>query len=625
MADWYLDSVEIAGGFLPGMTLKFPKGLTCIIGARGSGKSTLMEALRYGLAGASQVSRSRFDLIQANLSSAVITLRTALSTEAVGYIVRRSFKQPPTLTTAQGALVPNVNLDRGTFLPLDAYTSIEIEAIADETLGEKRRALLDELRPEQLHDITLKLSEERRALESNADAIKGATRLIADLNERIEELGDVRGKLMALPKVELTEQTAAINAVSQQFFRNDRERRIVSAVDENLSALVSALENVRSLLNAEFMPEFDAKSKNAGIFEQVAKLLADSRRVVEHQIGATTARVNEDLYTLRQFCDKLEQQHAYQREEFEQLQKQNLAASHALKERSQLEEAVSKAQALEKQRADAKASLAKLLDKRKVFKGAFLLTRERLSNLREEVALELQQQAGPKVRIRVLRNADNLTYQQMLTEGLRGARVRNHEDILDCLLTLRPEQLAQIIQENDLAEFEKQLSLGHERSQKVLEAFRQNLDPLTLEIVEIDDRICVELNVGTEDDPAFKDASQLSRGQKCTALLPILLARRQTPLVIDQPEDNLDNHFIYETIVDTIRRLKTKRQMIFITHNANIPVLAEADLIIVLDSDGRKGFVRKVGSLDECRDQIIDLLEGGKEAFELRRRRYAGS
>ncbi len=94
-------------------------------------------------------------------------------------------------------------------------------------------------------------------------------------------------------------------------------------------------------------------------------------------------------------------------------------------------------------------------------------------------------------------------------------------------------------------------------------------------------------------------------------------------MLIDQPEDNLDNHFIYETVVDSILRLKSRRQMIFITHNANIPVLGEAELVVVMNSDGQRGFVEKAGSVDECRNEIIDLLEGGEEAFELRRKRYA--
>jgi hypothetical protein len=63
--------------------------------------------------------------------------------------------------------------------------------------------------------------------------------------------------------------------------------------------------------------------------------------------------------------------------------------------------------------------------------------------------------------------------------------------------------------------------------------------------------------------------------------------------------------------------------MIFITHNANIPVLAEAELVLVMSSDGRVGAIEKLGTVDECREQIIELLEGGREAFELRSRRYS--
>ena len=144
-------------------------------------------------------------------------------------------------------------------------------------------------------------------------------------------------------------------------------------------------------------------------------------------------------------------------------------------------------------------------------------------------------------------------------------------------------------------------------------------------MIAIEDRIGIELNVSSTGKANFKDAAELSRGQKCTALLPILLARRDSPLIIDQPEDNLDNHFIFETVVNAVQRLKRHRQMIFITHNANIPVLAEADLVLVMNSDGRIGAVEKSGTVDECREQIIDLLEGGREAFELRSKRYASA
>ena len=84
------------------------------------------------------------------------------------YSVRRLCKQVPVVQTEDGRPVEGVDLDRGTFFPRDADTALEIEAIADESLGPKRRALLDDLRPEELRQIHAGLAERKRALESNA-------------------------------------------------------------------------------------------------------------------------------------------------------------------------------------------------------------------------------------------------------------------------------------------------------------------------------------------------------------------------------------------------------------------------------------------------------------------------
>jgi chromosome segregation protein len=117
VAKWVLEAIEITGGFLPGLSLMLPPGLTCIIGPRGSGKSTLIEALRYGTGGLSGASKTRADLIQANLGSAIVTIRTAPDKQGVAYLIRRSYRQPPTLNTTDGKLIAEIDLDRGTFLP----------------------------------------------------------------------------------------------------------------------------------------------------------------------------------------------------------------------------------------------------------------------------------------------------------------------------------------------------------------------------------------------------------------------------------------------------------------------------------------------------------------------------
>jgi ABC-type Mn2+/Zn2+ transport system ATPase subunit len=315
--------------------------------------------------------------------------------------------------------------------------------------------------------------------------------------------------------------------------------------------------------------------------------------------------------------------HTEQDAHYSKLKEKDVVAGRMIQERAAAEQAVLQLDELIGQKTNATGRLQNLQQERKTLKGNYLLERERISDLRENVARKLQSAAGTNVRIRVRRNADNSAYRELLTEALRGAGVRNQGDIVEKLMRLRPEQLAQLITNNDPREFEHQMQLGDERSRRVLESLKTNLDPLELETTTIEDRIFIELNLSTNSVPNFKDATELSRGQKCTALLPLLLARRDSPLVIDQPEDNLDNHFIYETVVDTIRRMKKRRQMIFVTHNANIPVLGEADLVVVLNSDGKIGSIEKFGSLEDCREEIIDLLEGGREAFELRSQRYA--
>ncbi len=524
---------------------------------------------------------------------------------------------------SEGRTINTVDLDRGTFLPLDAYSSLEIEAIADEVLGQKRRNLLDELCSERMRTIHLSLAESARALDANADRIRTAQRVIQDLTEQTEELGDVRAQLGALPPSD-HEPTADFVRLSRQQQLNQREIAKLDSADRDLRTLSQTLDQLRREAQVAFKARLaEQQSANGGILGRYDDLLATSLRTVEEHISAIGGQIREAQGTVAQARQSVAQAHTSHGGELARLTALNQAASEHARERAALEQQVAKLQALEEQRSEQNAELKTLLERRKSLKATHILMRDQISTMREEVAAELQREAGERVRIRIMRNADDLAYQQMLVDGLRGARVRNHEEIIAKLIELRPEQLGQVIQANDLDFFEELTAFGNERSRKILDAFRDGVDPLALEVIAIEDRIGIELNVSPAGKPNFKDAADLSRGQKCTALLPILLARRDSPLIIDQPEDNLDNHFIFETVVNAVQRLKRRRQMIFITHNANIPVLAEADLVLVMNSDGRVGAVEKSGTVDECREQIIDLLEGGREAFELRSKRYA--
>lgn len=141
----------------------------------------------------------------------------------------------------------------------------------------------------------------------------------------------------------------------------------------------------------------------------------------------------------------------------------------------------------------------------------------------------------------------------------------------------------------------------------------------------------IELNVAPDGQkPEWRELDRLSTGQKATAILLLLLLESDAPLLIDQPEDDLDNRFVTEVVVPKMREEKKRRQFVFATHNANIPVLGDAELIAGLVPAGEADVGRAailpdlMGSIESeaVREMIETLLEGGKNAFETRRRKY---
>ena len=122
----------------------------------------------------------------------------------------------------------------------------------------------------------------------------------------------------------------------------------------------------------------------------------------------------------------------------------------------------------------------------------------------------------------------------------------------------------------------------------------------------------------------FIHLSNASAGQKTTTILTFLLAYGKQPLLLDQPEDDLDNRLVYDLIVARLKVAKSKRQIIVVTHNANIPVNGDSEYIISMNSDTDIIQVNKTGTMDdtEIRQEICDEMEGTKDAFEMRSKIY---
>lgn len=149
----------------------------------------------------------------------------------------------------------------------------------------------------------------------------------------------------------------------------------------------------------------------------------------------------------------------------------------------------------------------------------------------------------------------------------------------------------------------------------------QSVEKLTLEFN-------VENNSTNDNDKKnfFKEVSTLSQGQKVVAMLSFIMGyttfqNDSRPLIIDQPEDDLDNRYIYSTLVDSILQEKNNKQIIIATHNSTIVINGKAEQVIVLESDGSHGHILECGYSDEkkIKTHILNQLEGGIESF---RRKY---
>ena len=149
----------------------------------------------------------------------------------------------------------------------------------------------------------------------------------------------------------------------------------------------------------------------------------------------------------------------------------------------------------------------------------------------------------------------------------------------------------------------------------------ERLDRLALYFPE--DTVAVSLRDARASAGSWKPLAQGSPGQQTAALLTFVLGYGSEPIILDQPEDDLDNTLIYELLVRRLREVKLKRQVIVVTHNPNIVVHGDAEFVVSLDS--RKGQTRIAcaGGLQEqkVRDEICRVMEGGREAFTARYRR----
>ena len=611
-------SFKVTGGFLMGMDLSFEDSLNCIIGPRGTGKSSVQELIRFALNSMpgreGDALRKRIQsLIDTNLNGGRVEL-TIESKEGLTYTLSRATGEDAILLDPEG----NPLQSAPQFFRADIYSQNEIESIAE--TPHYQLDLLDKFEEDELRTINARISKTLRELETNASQILP---LITDrgmLEGELTQLDAVRERLKGFAAAKGADAEAINRAHTLKALR-DRELRALDHARETLSDFGEVVRDMLGSLESDATSHFEEDmlvGPNGKFLVTTVAAIRESTALVEQRLAEASADLEKTDSLLTEKRRALEKLHAVQELAFRRLierQRQNQAES---AERTKLEKQQNDLLFKQRRLKDIVEQIKTHTAQRQSLLARLSDERDRRFAIRSSVAKMLNSRLMPFIRVRVDQNADQEAFRRCLESNLRGSQIRHISVATAISNAMSPHELGDMVRRGIAGALAKSASINPQQASMVLKALASPEKLMELEILDQDDVPTIELS----DNGIYKKTSELSTGQKCTAILPILMFESANPLLIDQPEDNLDNRYVFETVVASVNKVKGSRQLIFVTHNPNIPVLGDAAQVIVMQSDGRTAGPEKIGDVNECADEIISLLEGGSEAFRLRTERY---
>lgn len=616
-------SVEWQGGFLDGVVVPFHPNLNVAIGGRGAGKSTIVESIRYALALApvgDAASKAHEGIVRQVLrpgTKVVLRLRVRHPTTAE-YRIERTVSNPPVVrddngkvsTLAPSDIVPDI----------EVYGQHEVSEIA--ASRNKLVRLLDRFVPHTRFEAERKATL-RRDLQKARQSIVA---IETDLDQIVTELDSLPGLEETLERY----RAAKLDDKLKERTLFLREERVLGAVDERFSLVRECLDALqretpidRAFLSSDALSELPSQALLATA-NQPLQHLDDRIREMVQELRETFSDAEATVEDIRRKW-RIRKKEAQERYEaiLREIGKTAVVAQEYIEIQQHIERL---APLKDKQQMLTTERDAQMTHRRSLCAEWEDLKAEDLRNLNAAAAL-VNQKLHNKVRVTVVATEDRKPLTELLQREIRG-RLAETKRKLKAVPDLSLSALVDACNNGADALVEQYGMPGAQA--EALAGISLNAK---MEIEELDLRagLTVELNTArTGESPSWQVLDGLSKGQKATAILLLIMLEPEAPLIIDQPEDDLDNRFITEGVVPMLRDAKPRRQFVMATHNANIPVLGDAELIVGLTPRGEPGDGKAtiaaghIGSIDEqsVRDLVGEILEGGKQAFETRRSKY---
>jgi ABC-type cobalamin/Fe3+-siderophores transport system ATPase subunit len=644
--------------------IAFAENLNCLIGPRGSGKSTIVEALRFvfgynrtlsELDTTNKLSERIREMQKANLTGCLI--RVIYQTQCGDRrILEATFDPQEDYTTKifseDGDQLGIADVESSGDFPLRLFGWSEIETLGRDTA--RQRDLLDRLVPE-LQSVRQERDKIRQKLRANRKEIEKIVNelntIYARQNEIIRRYSEYKAAFEKLNTEEVKIHFANLDLAQMK-------EQVLQIIKENVDSFIARVGELDTTSLREGLGEFLEKTpqtlRDWWMTEETQRLMiVDSETNVQKYLSSATQVLKGLSELLSQHIEEI-------KGEIEKIQlnirisfaedssMQKIADLRANAERRLREVSTIRDEYLKVWRRlqDALAAQNQIADQLRQCHDRIAGIRARHNAIIESTLN--QYFAGHNMKISLLFQAGRDT--QQFTEAISRLRIasafarqyinRRIPEILSA--HFNPVTLVQRIIAGDIEIFadlqlptDPSAQITSPEAQRAIESLKPWAMDEAAQVESLQDDGARLTNLLTLQETEWEDlesillndrpVGELSPGQRSSAMLPLIALAETTPLVIDQPEDNLDNRLIGQVLADILAALKEKRQIIVCTHNPNIVVSGDAEQVIVLNAiNDRKAKVERHGSIDneDIVQSVIDIMEGGRDAFRVRQHRY---
>ncbi|MGI9279649.1 MAG: TrlF family AAA-like ATPase [Endozoicomonas sp.] len=601
----YIRKVSFEGaGTLGGTEIFLSPGLNTMIGIRGSGKSSVLEGIRYALnipfgAKASDIDYKE-GLVKHLLHSGGKITIDAIDRRGQPYQIRRILGERPDVYV-NGQLQPGVSI-RETVLHQPIYFG---QKDLSSTGAGFEKDLIEKLVGETLVPV-------REKIERGQNNVLDAIRQIKRLNRAVSQKQEwTQKKQDSEFKLKFYQQHGVETKLQKQidFDRDERKaQQVILGADDYLSRLNSFIANFedelknqslyKSLQNQPFFDDFfTTYQRLLTDFDGIKQVVPDGQ-VTLQQLREKLANFSEQKLALKEEFAGIERKLAG---ELKQAGAQAISPQEFKQLKSLLDQAEQMLEVLAKSEQQY-ANLGQTLEKEVASLNNLWLDEYRaIGKILDKINL-----VDSPLKILPDFKANKVAMLKHIQDLFRGSHIRE--------ITLQS-----VVDEfNDFGamwrEKDKLQSILGGSFDTFWQYFEENLDRLLT--WQVPNTYTIEYH--------NKPLAQHSLGQRASALMLFVLSQRENDVVIiDQPEDDLDNQTIYDDVIKLIQELKPETQFVFATHNANIPVLGDAEQVVACEYlDDRVQSIS--GSIDcsNMQQRIVGVMEGGAEAFEKRKQVY---